>query len=267
MAKRILSALVGIALLFLVFFFHNLVIINIAVTAVALLSLWEFYQAFKKKGYRPMEEIGYLVTLAILGIGLVETEMVKIFLFVALPIILLLMFAKSIVTHMKWNVMDIATTLLGIVYVSFFFSFIVFICHLENGHYLIWYVFGGAWMTDTFAYLLGSKFGKHKFSKISVNKSIEGCLAGMVGAVLFYIGYTLYLNQLGFSYPPILMGLMGVFVSIISQLGDMAASSIKRYCDIKDFGNIMPGHGGALDRFDSVIMVAPFVYMLFQFVW
>lgn len=209
---------------------------------------------------------GYTVTLFIMAIGFVNNELTKIFLFIVLPIILFIMFLKSVLSNMKTNIIDIAITLLGVVYVSFFFSFIVFICHLEKGYYYIWYVLGGAWLTDTFAYFIGSKLGKHKFSKISANKSIEGCIGGLIGCVLFYFGYTYYLNSIGLELNLIAMTVLGVFISMISQIGDIAASSIKRYCEVKDFGSIMPGHGGALDRFDSVIMIAPVIYMLFQFV-
>lgn len=266
MVKRLASAAIGIVILFLVFFMNNLVMINIAVTIVALLALWEFYHAFKQKKIMPFEGIGYVVTLAILAIGFIDNEFVKIYLFVILPIILFIMFCSSVLTNMKRNVLEIAVTLLGIVYVSFFFSFIAFICHLEQGNYYIWYVLGGAWVTDTFAFLIGSKLGKHKFSQISAKKSIEGCIAGVLGCVIFYIAYTYYLNHIGLELNIVFMAFIGILVSIISQIGDLAASSIKRYCGVKDFGNIMPGHGGALDRFDSVIMIAPFIYMLFQFV-
>ena len=266
MVKRVLSSIVGMLLLVLVFFWNNLVIINVAITLVALLALWEIFQAFKQKGHKPFEVIGYTVTLAILGIGFVNNEMTKVFLFVILPIILFIMFCTSVLKNMKQNVIDIAITLLSVVYITFFFSFIALICHLDKGNYYIWYVFGGAWMTDTFAFFIGSKFGKHKFSEISPKKSLEGCIGGIVGAVIFYIGYTYYLNMLSLELNMVMMALIGAVVSVISQIGDFAASSIKRYCGVKDFGSIMPGHGGVLDRFDSVIMIAPFIYMLFQFV-
>ena len=265
MIKRLASTAVGVVLLFLVFFMNNLVVINIAITLVALLALWEFYHAFKQKGIKPYETIGYIITFSILAIGFVEYELVRVFLIVILPIILFIMFTTSVLTNMKRNVLDISITLLGIIYVSFCFSFLAFICHLDKGNYYIWYALGGAWATDTFAFLIGSKIGKHKFTEISTKKSIEGCIAGVVGCVIFYLGYTYYLNSIGLELNLVMMGLIGIVISVISQIGDLAESSIKRYCEVKDFGNIMPGHGGALDRFDSVIMIAPFIYMLFQF--
>lgn len=265
MAKRVFSAIIGMAILLTVILLNNLVVINIAVTIIGLIGLSEFYNVFKKKGYKPCEMIGYIFTLPILGIGFVETEIIKIFLFIVMPIILFILFCKSIFTNMKYNIIDIAITLLGIIYVPFLISFISFICHLNNGHYYIWYVLAAAWATDTAAYLIGIKFGKHKISKISPKKSVEGCIGGVIGCVAFYMGYTYYLSTVGIELNYMAIAFLGVVASIIAQIGDFAASSIKRFCDEKDFGTIMPGHGGVLDRFDSLLMVSPFLYMFFQF--
>lgn len=266
MIKRILTGLIGAVAVIALLWLNNLVITNIALTFVALVSLFEFYNAFKNKGYKPFELVGYIVTLGILGIGLIKAETVKIILFLILPILLFILFTWSIFTNMKYTIMDIAITILGIIYVPFLYSFISFIWELENGVYYVFYLLMAGWATDTFAYFIGVKFGKHKFSKISPKKSIEGCIGGMLGCVSIFLAYTYFLNtNLSLKLNYILMGVLAVIFSIISQIGDFAASSIKRYCEIKDFGTIMPGHGGFLDRFDSIIMVAPFVFILFQF--
>ncbi len=265
MAKRLITTAVGILILALVFVSQNQFVINLAVTIVAIIGLNEFYSAFKVKSIKPFETLGYIVTLGILSIGYLDSEITKAILFVALPLLLFILFCKSIFTKNKFNIIDIAVTLLGIVYVSLLLSFIPFTYHLTNGHYYVWYILAGAWVTDSFAYLVGCKFGKHKFSEISPKKSIEGCIGGIVGCALFYYGYTCYLNSIGLEINCFVMTVVGILVSVISQIGDLAASSIKRYCDEKDFGTIMPGHGGILDRFDSVIMISPFIYVLFQF--
>ena len=140
---------------------------------------------------------------------------------------------------------------------------------MDNGVYYVWYILGAAWMTDTFAYMFGMITGKtignHKFSKvISPNKSVEGCVGGIIGCVLFFLGYTYYLGTIGIELNYYMMAIIGFIASVISQIGDFSASTIKRYCKIKDFGSIMPGHGGVLDRFDSVLFVAPFMYLVFN---
>lgn len=107
--------------------------------------------------------------------------------------------------------------------------------------------------------------GKHKFSKISPNKTIEGCIGGIVGAIIFGVGLAFCFNMvfhMNFSYITIL--LIEIVLSVVGQIGDFAASSIKRYVGIKDFSNLIPGHGGMLDRLDSVIFIAPFAYMLLR---
>lgn len=267
MLKRIISTIVGIAILILVFIFNNLFIVNIAVTAIALLGISEFYKAMNNKGIKSIKSIGYISTLAILAIGMVSADILKIILFAILPIATFMLFCCSIFTKMKYNIVDISVTIFGMIYVTFLSSFLSLTLSLTNGRYFIWYILGGAWITDTFAYLIGVKFGKHKFKEISPKKSIEGCVGGLIGCMLFYGIYTYYLTTIGIELNIVAMTAIGFLISVISQIGDFSASSIKRYCGIKDFGNIMPGHGGVLDRFDSVIMIAPFIYMLFQFVF
>ena len=136
--------------------------------------------------------------------------------------------------------------------------------NLANGKILIWYVFLTAWGTDIFAYLIGKRFGKHKFSKVSPKKSIEGCIAGILGAVIIALIYTVAINSIfEVQYSYVFIGIITAILSIAGQLGDFAASSIKRYVDIKDYSNLIPGHGGMLDRIDSLIFLAPFAYALF----
>ena len=164
---------------------------------------------------------------------------------------------------MKITVKDMMITMLGIVYVLGFIVFIPMLRGIENGVYFIWYIIFIAWGTDVFAYFVGKKFGKHKFSSISPKKSIEGCIAGIAGAMIASLLYTLALNTIaGFSISYIYIAVVSLALSIISQLGDFAASSVKRYTGIKDYSSLIPGHGGMLDRCDSVIFIAPFAYFL-----
>ena len=164
---------------------------------------------------------------------------------------------------MKTTVTDIMITLFGMFYVVFFLSFIPLLHGIENGKYLIWFILFAAWGTDTCAYFIGCKFGKHKFSKISPKKSIEGCIGGTVGSMILALIYAFALNKLvGLEISYLYITLTGFVLSILSQIGDLSASSIKRTVGIKDFGNLIPGHGGMLDRIDSIIFIAPFAYFL-----
>ena len=205
-------------------------------------------------------------------LGFVDNEKILVpCLVLAMPVLFFILAFIGVLSNLKINFNDIASTILGIIYVPVMLLFLILTWHMKNGYLLVWFIFGGAWMTDIFAYLVGVTMGKHKFSKVSPNKSIEGCIGGILGSAIFYGLYAAYLNsnfivELGTELNIVLMTVLGVFISIISQIGDFFASSIKRNCDIKDFGSIMPGHGGILDRFDSIIMITPFVYILFEFI-
>ncbi|MBR6474503.1 MAG: CDP-archaeol synthase, partial [Lachnospiraceae bacterium] len=130
----------------------------------------------------------------------------------------------------------------------------------------VWLIFIGSWGSDTMAYVVGRKLGKTKIApKLSPKKSLEGLIGGIVGAALIGIIYALiFKSKLDeyFSNPILVFALTGAIGSVVSQIGDMAASAIKRNKGIKDYGTLIPGHGGILDRFDSVIFIAPIVYLL-----
>ena len=143
-------------------------------------------------------------------------------------------------------------------------SFVFKLRYVENGIYYVWLIFIGAWGSDTCAYCVGKLFGKHKMpSELSPNKTIEGCVGGVIGAAL--IGFLFALFALRSPEYLWKLPIIGGVSSIISQIGDLAASAIKRNHDIKDYGKLIPGHGGILDRFDSIIFIAPIVYYLVVF--
>jgi len=177
------------------------------------------------------------------------------------------LFIHVVFSNMKTTVTDIMITLFGMLYVVFFLSFIALLHGGENGKYLIWFILIAAWGTDTCAYFVGCKFGKHKFSRISPKKSIEGCIGGTVGSMILALLYAFALNKLvGLEISYIYIAPIALALSILSQIGDLSASSIKRTVGIKDFGNLIPGHGGMLDRVDSIIFIAPFAYFLLMLV-
>ena len=121
-------------------------------------------------------------------------EHLNIILLMAIPTIITLLFAQVVVSGMKTTVTDIIITVFGICYIVGFIFFIPLIHGTEHGKFLIWYIFLAAWGTDTFAYFVGVKFGKHKFTKVSPKKSIEGCIGGTIGAVIICLIYTLIIN-------------------------------------------------------------------------
>ena len=131
------------------------------------------------------------------------------------------------------------------------------------GKVLIWYVLLASWGSDIFAYLIGKNIGKHHFTEISPNKTVEGSVAGIVGAIVISLIYTVIMNNIyNMQISLVMVAIIILILSFIGQIGDLTASAVKRYCGIKDFSELIPGHGGMLDRIDSVILVAPFAYIL-----
>lgn len=261
--KRITTALLGFPLVVAILLIGNKYIVDIALSIIALLAMNEYFNAVSKV-CKPIKWLGYLSCFSIAIIHIVPEIYLNMVVTLSVPTILLILFAQVIATEMKTTIKDVAYTFLGIFYVVFFIMFVAFINGMNNGKILIWYALFAAWGTDTFAYFTGILIGKHKFSKISPKKSIEGCIGGTIGSVVIMLIYTYILNNtLGIGYSYIYILGVGIILSLIGQIGDFAASSIKRFVEIKDFSNLMPGHGGMLDRIDSLIFLAPFAYALF----
>lgn len=262
--KRITSALLGLPLVVIILVFGNKYVVDIAFAIVAAMSLHEYFNAFKEKA-NPVIWIGYVASALIAFIHIIPLEHAITIVSVLIPLAIAVLFLQVILTNMKTNVRDIAITFFGICYISLFLMFVPLINGLENGKLLVWYIFTCAWGTDIFAYIFGKWIGKHKFSKISPNKSIEGCVSGIIGAILLSLLATyIFNNFFGMEFSYISTIIISIILSVVGQIGDFAASSIKRYVGIKDFSNLIPGHGGMLDRLDSVIFIAPFAYMLLR---
>lgn len=256
--KRIVSGLILFFIVAIILIFGNNTIVNVAVSLVALLAINEYYNSFNGKN-NVDRWIGNILAILLAFIDKIPIQLTTLI----LPITIALFFLKVITTEMKTNFGDIAISAFGIFYIIVFIAFIPLIYSLENGKFLIWYLAFAAWGTDTFAYMIGCKFGKHKLTPVSPKKSIEGSIGGVLGAVIFSLIYTYFINRFGnmeISY----LAITGISIalSVLAQIGDLSASSIKRYAGIKDFGNLIPGHGGMLDRIDSILFIAPFAYFL-----
>ena len=262
--KRIVSALIGFPGVLIILVFCNNYMVDIAISIVALISMHEFYNAVSKEA-KPIRWIGYLACISIAFIHIIPVEYIEPIRALIIPSIITVLFLHVILSSMKINFKDTAYTLFGVFYIASFLMFLAIIRGMDNGKILIWYVFLAAWSTDVFAYSIGRHLGKHKFSKISPKKTIEGCIGGTLGAIIVLLIYTYCINKfLNFEYSYLYVIIITAILSIGSQLGDFAASTIKRYVNIKDYSELIPGHGGMLDRIDSVIFIAPYVYMIIK---
>ncbi|EPR10230.1 phosphatidate cytidylyltransferase [Ruminiclostridium papyrosolvens] len=263
---RIISGLVGLVLLIGVLYMGSIVL-GIAVSIIAAIGLYEFYNSISKtKGIHPIKIVGYLSIIPLIILGLEKTGWynidIGIMLGISVCLIIFLSMAVIVFGHKKYNIVDVCVTAFGIAYIPFLMGFLIMLRNLEYGNILIWLIFIGAWGTDTLAYTFGRLFGKRKIiPEISPKKTLAGAIGGILGCILLMIAFVIIVyNFFGLSVSYVALILLGLFCGIISQIGDWAASAIKRYVNVKDFGNIMPGHGGVLDRFDSILFVAPVIY-------
>lgn len=262
--KRIITAIIGLPAVIVFFILGNIYIIDILFAVIACMSLHEYFKSFKGKA-KPVEWIGYIACLLISIIHIVPKQYAVMTIGIIIPTSIIILFVQSIITEMEYNIVDLAITFFGICYIPLFIMYIPMTMGEKNGKILVWFMLIAAWGTDVFAYLIGKYMGKHKFSKISPNKSIEGCIGGVIGAIIITLIYTCIINNcFGLNINYIYISLIAIILSIIGQFGDFAASSIKRHVGIKDFSNLLPGHGGMLDRIDSLIFIAPIAYLLIR---
>ena len=219
--KRVLTTVLGLPMVALLFVLGNQYVIGGAVLIVSIISMYEYFEAVKKVA-KPILWVGYLSNLYIIGAMFLETEKLLHFVALSIPIIMLLLFLNVIFTDMKITFKDVAYTLVGIMYVPFFFMFLELIRKLEYGKVLFAYTFVVSWSTA-----ISNNYWETEFS------------------------YSM-------------IALISLILSLLSQIGDFVASSVKRFVDVKDYGNLLPGHGGMLDRLDSLVFIAPFIYMIFM---
>lgn len=258
MAQRIISSIVALPILFF-FVLKGGMILSLGACALSLIGLYEFYRSFSSRNIKPIASIGYLYTILLFAVLYIANDISFVLLLLFTMIVIMLF---TLVFSTKYTIEDIAVTLLGFMYVAIAFSHIMLITKFSMGYLVIWLVFIIAWGSDTFAYFVGKAFGKKKLiPSVSPNKTIAGSVGGVIGAMIL-CGIFGYLFMPSFAIYLMLLGVVG---AVISQIGDLVASKIKRINDIKDFGKLMPGHGGVLDRFDSILMTAPIVYYFIFF--
>jgi len=283
MKTRIISGVLSAAILYIIMLMPPYVM-GITVFAVSIIALYEFYQCVKKVSFNPIRIVGFFACIMFLlyltfktffadsniaffrSISQVIFQQSMFYLFVYLSIVYLLL--QMVFQKKSFTLNDIAVTILGIIYIPFLLSFLFQVRFLENGFEYVWLIFIGTFSTDICAYFIGKFFGKNKIiPNISPNKTVEGSIGGAVGSVVFTTLYgILYMNGYeGLNIEIYHFVALGVISGTISQMGDWSASAIKRNVGIKDFGHIIPGHGGLLDRIDSLLFVAPAVYFYIQF--
>ena len=231
------------------------------IIAISLIGMMELYRAIKLNKTL-LGIVGYAACIILDFIILFHIEQYNMLLFITFLLLLMMIYVFS---FPKYLAEEVSMVFFGFFYIAIMLSYVYKVRTLHGGELLVWLIFIGAWGSDTCAYCVGTLIGKHKILPIlSPKKSLEGCIGGVIGAALLGLLYaTVFKNSIeGVLYPQFAYALICGVSSVISQLGDLAASAIKRNHEIKDYGKLLPGHGGILDRFDSIIFVAPIVYFL-----
>lgn len=264
MLIRVLSGVIAAIILFSTIFFNS-VAFYVFVFGVTMIGLYEYFRAMKTSGHNPFVIIGYIISAVAFIItgchvffGLkIEIYYISFYLIASL----LLMMTYTLSKPEKYNFVDLAITLFGVMYVTILVLYVVLIRALDNGEYLLLLMFAGIFASDTFALFVGKLLGKHQLiARVSPKKTVEGSIGCVIGGTGFTVIFGILLAYANINIPIYHLVILGLLISIVAQFGDLMASSIKRYCRIKDFGTIMPGHGGALDRIDSILFVTPLFY-------
>lgn len=268
---RVLSGVVLIALIALMNYFGG-PLMGCILLLVALQGLFEFYRAVgvytqnEVKKHNALEIVGYAGTAVYYAAAMIISNNSLFELVLILCIVFVLMLAVYVLSFPKYEGTVVMKSFFGFMYISVMLCFIYLTRSMQCGEYLVWLIYISSWICDTCAYLTGTLIGKKKLAPIlSPHKSVEGAIGGIVGtaviSVLFSFAFerAYDLKNAGNIYVFILLGIVG---GLVSQIGDLTASAFKRNNDVKDYGKIIPGHGGVVDRFDSVIFTAPMIYFL-----
>jgi phosphatidate cytidylyltransferase len=256
---RIISALAGIPIVIASVYFGGpwyalflLLVLN--------LGAYEYNNLLRNKGYNSPAFFSFLgVSLFIIVLYFERLDLI----YPLIMILLLFLFISALFKMEKISLADSAFSLWGVIYIGGMGGYLLLLRLLPDGAMYTYLMLAGVWIHDSLAYFIGVKWGFRKFApRISPNKSVEGSLAGILGTVSLLFAVSILFPSL----IPLRPGQAIIFalgIAVFAQLGDLMESALKRQLKVKDSGAIIPGHGGILDRFDSLLLTAPFVYYFF----
>lgn len=273
MKTRIITAVVAILILLPVLIFADYPVLPIALSLVSLIAVFEMLRCIGLHRAWVISVPLYLLALALpICIRLLSrAELVKVA-FAAIVCLLFYFFAILLFSHGKYKPADLSVCFMTVLYILIGFNAILYVHdHSRGGEYVYLIAFIGAWITDIFAYFCGMLFGrggKHKLiPDVSPKKTVEGSIGGILFCILSMMLYGWIVSKIEPSLDAnvAVFAVAGLLISIVSQIGDLCMSLIKRTYGIKDYGKLFPGHGGMLDRFDSVIAVSAVLLVITSF--
>ena len=265
LVQRMITGIIGMAATVGAVTFGGWLFVG-AITLLAIIAFYEYDKAFAHIQLDVWRLIGIVLIPLLMGCAWLGNSSETIGVLMAGTLVIL---ARVVFFHATFSMNSAAITISGICYIGLAFSHLILLrfSHMDTaivtslgnmdvGAALIWLAFIGTWASDTFAYFTGCAIGRHKLCpNISPGKTVEGFLGGMIGTVLALVGLGLVFN---FSIYHMIS--LGICLASVATVGDLVESCIKRLPGIKDSGNILPGHGGVLDRFDSIMFTVPLVY-------
>ncbi len=277
---RLLSSLLGLPLLVLLVFAEGVppytaLPFTFAVAVCATAGGWEYFRALRLRGFQPTEGLAFLaIALLQLAAWGFTRDLLVAFLPALLALLTIATLIHEILRHDREPLSNVGVTFLGVIYVGWLFSYLIFLRSIDGaqavwpfppaarGAWLVLYVIAVTWSTDTGAYFAGVRWGKRPLApRLSPKKTVEGSLGGLAAATAMSL---LWGTWIGLAWWHCLI--LGPVLAVLGQIGDLCESALKRDLGIKDFGTLLPGHGGILDRFDSLLFTAPVAYYYLLFV-
>lgn len=263
---RLLSAIVLVAILLAVVFFAADWVFSLAVCALTFMIMAELTKVMRLETKPGIVITNYVFAAIYMALGFLNLETQNAFVYMVTILFVMTLGTFTVLDNSRIKLSDVCASIFLVVYSVVFLMHLSFIRKLDNGVALLFMPLIGAYITDTGAYFTGMSIGRHKLiPSVSPNKTVEGAIGGIAAAVIGFIIYGVVMSKLGFDVNYALLIVLAVICAIAAQLGDLTASVIKRNYSVKDFGHLIPGHGGMVDRVDSLMFVAPVVYYFITF--
>lgn len=268
MKTRLITSFIGAVVFFMVLLTPPIVF-QIAAVIVTGIATYEIYSVTGISKKLPLALSGCfgIALCALLGCMHLNDELITYDVcLLCISLYIAFMFCLMVFDHENVKLADASTAFFVSIFVAVLFSYLIPLREAENGIYIIIALFVGTWCADSGAYFIGVRFGKHKMAPVlSPKKSWEGFFGGILGSVvgmLIYVAVLTFMLQIESNVPALILTAVGC--AILGPVSDIATSAIKREFGVKDYGTLFPGHGGILDRFDSVLLTTPFVYFVSQ---
>ncbi len=266
MAKRIITAIVAVALFIPVLWFSDTYVFPIAIAFLGTIAAFEMLKCIGSLQNWAISIPQIILSAAmplLMRLGANNSVYIRAAIFIHFVYAIYLM-AYAVMSKGAVKLEQVSAVFFSCLYVNTGFSSLILLRDAPEGKYIFLLAFLGPWISDSFAYFFGRALGRHKLiPEVSPKKTVEGSVAGILFCAISYMVYALLLEKFGLAQLDVVpLTVFGLVVSIVSQVGDLSASFIKREYGIKDYGNLFPGHGGVLDRFDSVLPVATILMIL-----